>query len=218
MTKLEKLIKEHCPNGVEFVLLGEIIDYEQPAKYIVKSTDYNEEFKTPVLTAGQTFILGYTDEKDGIYKASKKNPVIIFDDFTTSFHWVDFNFKVKSSAMKMLTLKNKNTTDFRYIYYAIKCIHYQPDFSKHERQWIARYSQFKISLPPLLVQQEIVRILDKYTELEIEMEEKLKVELEIRKKQYACYRNLLLTFNINSDIMSETEHRTQNTEHRTQNT
>lgn len=94
--------------GVEknkYVELGELLSYEQPGKYIVKSTEYNNLYQTPVLTAGQSFILGYTNEIDGIYKANVHNPTIIFDDFTTSFHWVNFDFKVKSSAMKMLRLK-----------------------------------------------------------------------------------------------------------------
>ncbi|MEC3880879.1 hypothetical protein [Parapedobacter sp. 10938] len=73
---------------VEWKPLGEVADYEQPTKYLVKSKNYNDEFKTPVLTAGKTFILGYTDETKGVYKASE-TPVIIFDDFTTANKWVD---------------------------------------------------------------------------------------------------------------------------------
>ena len=72
MSKLEELIKELCPDGVEYDKLDSVIDYEQPTKYIVKDTNYNDSFKTPVLTAGQSFILGYTSEVDGIYVASKK--------------------------------------------------------------------------------------------------------------------------------------------------
>jgi len=93
MTKLERLVNELCPNGIEYVPLGDVLDYEQPGRYIVNSTDYNDDYKIPVLTAGQSFILGYTDEQSGIYHATKENTVIIFDDFTTSFHWVDFPFK-----------------------------------------------------------------------------------------------------------------------------
>lgn len=104
-SKLEELIAELCPNGVEYKKIGDIADYEQPTKYIVKSTKYDDSFATPVLTAGQSFILGYTDELDNIYLASKDNPVIIFDDFTGAIQWVDFPFKVKSSAMKMITAK-----------------------------------------------------------------------------------------------------------------
>ena len=62
------------------------MNYEQPTKYIVSKAEYNNNFSTPVLTAGKSFILGYTNENNGIYKANKKNPTIIFDDFTTSFH------------------------------------------------------------------------------------------------------------------------------------
>ena len=191
MKNLETLIQELCPNGVEFVKLGDVLDYEQPTKYIVKCKDYQNE-GMPVLTAGQTFILGYTDETNGIFEASKENPVIIFDDFTTSFHWVDFNFKVKSSAMKMLRVLSEREVSFRFVYYAMKCIKYQT--LEHSRQWISKYSQIEIPLPPIEVQTEIVRILDKFTSLEAELEAELKAELDCRKRQYEYYRDKLLSF------------------------
>lgn len=191
MKNLETLIQELCPNGVQFVKLGDVLDYEQPTKYIVKCKDYQNE-GMPVLTAGQTFILGYTDETNGIFEASKENPVIIFDDFTTSFHWVDFNFKVKSSAMKMLRVLSERDVSFRFVYYAMKCIKYQT--LEHSRQWISKYSQIEIPLPPIEVQTEIVRILDKFTSLEAELEAELKAELDCRKRQYEYYRDKLLSF------------------------
>ena len=187
MKNLETLIQKLCPDGVEFVKLGDVLDYEQPTKYIVKCKDYQNE-GMPVLTAGQTFILGYTDETNGIFEASKENPVIIFDDFTTSFHWVDFNFKVKSSAMKMLRVSSEREVSFRFVYYAMKCIKYQT--LEHSRQWISKYSQIEIPLPPIEVQTEIVRILDKFTSLEAELE----AELDCRKRQYEYYRDKLLSF------------------------
>lgn len=187
MKNLETLIQELCPDGVEFVKLGDVLDYEQPTKYIVKCKDYQNE-GMPVLTAGQTFILGYTDETNGIYEASRENPVIIFDDFTTSFHWVDFNFKVKSSAMKMLRVSSEREVSFRFVYYAMKCIKYQT--LEHSRQWISKYSQIEIPLPPIEVQTEIVRILDKFTSLEAELE----AELDCRRRQYEYYRDKLLSF------------------------
>ena len=101
MNILEEI--QNC--SVEWKELGEVIEYEQPTKYIVSSKAYDDSDEIPVLTAGQSFILGYTNEKDGIYQASKSNPVIIFDDFTTSKQWVDFKFKVKSSAMKNVNNK-----------------------------------------------------------------------------------------------------------------
>ena len=87
--------------------LRDIFKYEQPQPYIVASTEYDDSYLTPVLTAGQSFILGYTNEENGIKKASQDNPVVIFDDFTTSSQYVDFSFKVKSSAMKLLSLLDK---------------------------------------------------------------------------------------------------------------
>ena len=81
------------PKGWEKVKFEDVLKYEQPSKYIVKSTKYNNDYKTPVLTAGKGFILGYTNETDGIFKDT---PVIIFDDFTTSSQYVNFHFKVKS--------------------------------------------------------------------------------------------------------------------------
>jgi type I restriction enzyme S subunit len=101
---------------VEWKPLGDVADYEQPIKYLVSSKNYDDRFKTPVLTAGKTFILGYTDETEGIYKASE-SPVIIFDDFTTANKWVDFDFKAKSSAMKMITSKDESKALIKYIYY-----------------------------------------------------------------------------------------------------
>lgn len=191
MTKLETLIRKLCSDGVVFVKLGDVLGYEQPTKYIVKCKEYQDK-GLPVLTAGQTFILGYTDEQDGIFEASKENPVVIFDDFTTSFHWVDFNFKVKSSAMKMLRVQSKKEVSFRFVYYAMKCIKYQT--LEHSRQWISKYSQIEIPLPPIEVQTEIVRILDKFTSLQAELEAELEAELDCRKRQYEYYRDKLLSF------------------------
>jgi type I restriction enzyme S subunit len=181
MNDLEKLIQELCPQGVSYVEIGTSVNYEQPTKYIVNSTKYDDTYKTPVLTAGQTFVLGYTDETQGIYPASKENPVIIFDDFTGAFKWVDFPFKVKSSAMKILTA-NEEKAMLRYVYHFMGALNFTSD--EHKRLWIATYSKFKMPLPPLPVQREIVRILDNFTELT--------AELTMRKKQYEYYREKLL--------------------------
>lgn len=189
MSRLEELIQEYCPDGVEYVRIGSIVKYEQPGKYIVHSTDYSDSFSTPVLTAGQSFILGYTAEEDGHYIASEENPVIIFDDFTGAFKWVDFEFKVKSSAMKILTA-NKTKTTIRYVYHLMGKLNFTS--TEHKRLWIATFSEFLVPLPPLPVQEEIVRILDSFTQLTTELQEKLDAELQARKKQYEYYRDALI--------------------------
>ena len=124
--------------------LGKIFDYEQPQPYIVDSTDYNDSFDTPVLTAGQSFILGYTDEKNGIKNACPQNPVIIFDDFTTSSHYVDFPFKVKSSAMKLLSLCCEED-DVYCAFNVLQNIDYIP--ATHERHWISIFSNLDVLMP-----------------------------------------------------------------------
>lgn len=184
MSKIERLIEELCPDGVEYKKIKDIANYEQPSKYLVKSTEYKDSNKIPVLTAGQTFILGYTDETKGIYCASKKEPVIIFDDFTGAFKWVDFPFKAKSSAMKMITVKKGFL--IRYLYHIMGYLNFSSN--EHKRLWINKYSELYIPVPPLSIQEEIVRILDSFTELKAQLEE----ELEARKKQYEWYRNELL--------------------------
>ena len=186
MNKIAELISRLCPDGVEFKTLDSLVSYVQPGPYIVSSTEYDAHYSTPVLTAGQSFILGYTNEEEGIYNASSQKPVIIFDDFTTSFHWVDFDFKVKSSALKILKIKDKQEADFRYIYMAMKTIHFIP--TNHMRHWISLYSKFEIPLPPLNIQKEIVSILDSFTSLI----DKMKQEVEMRKKQMEYYREKLL--------------------------
>ena len=132
--------------------LGDILQYEQPQKYIVSSTNYDDSFEIPVLTAGQTFILGYTNESEGVKEASPNKPVIIFDDFTTSSHYVDFPFKIKSSAMKLLTLTNERDNIY-FAFEALQNLNYVPQ--NHERHWISIFSDFDISIPSYGEQQKI---------------------------------------------------------------
>lgn len=177
-----------CPR----VPLNGLLKYEQPTKYLVSSKDYDDSYPTPVLTAGKTFILGYTNETEGIYPASEEEPVIIFDDFTTAFKWVEFPFKAKSSAMKILTLKSGTNSLFKYVYYAMQCIVYNS--SDHARQWISKYSNIEIPLPSSEEQQRIVDILDRFDALTTSLSEGLPAELAARRSQYEYYRDQLLSF------------------------
>ncbi|MGB4594673.1 MAG: N-6 DNA methylase [Anaerolineaceae bacterium] len=139
------------------VELESILDYEQPTDYIVDNINYSPDFPTPVLTAGKTFILGYTNEAKGIY--SKELPVIIFDDFTTAIQLVNFPFKVKSSAMKILHANTK-LVNIKYAFYMMQRITFNS--STHKRYWISEYSKIPIPLPPLEVQREIVKEIEGY--------------------------------------------------------
>ena len=124
--------------------LGDLLQYEQPQKYIVVSSEYDDSFDIPVLTAGQSFVLGWTNEKTGIKKASSENPVIIFDDFVTSSHYVDFPFKIKSSAMKLLSSTN-STIDIDFSFNLLNQINYVP--ISHMRHWISMFAQFNVYAP-----------------------------------------------------------------------
>jgi type I restriction enzyme M protein len=145
----------------DLVELSEVLEYEQPTKYIVESTDYDDSFKIPVLTAGKSFLLGYTHEIDGVF-AREKLPVIIFDDFTTATKFVDFPFKVKSSAMKILHPKRDKALP-EFIYYTMQNMNFK--VNEHKRHWISQYSKLQIPLPPLSVQEEIVAEIDGYQKI-----------------------------------------------------
>ena len=133
--------------------LGDIFKYEQPQAYIVESTEYDDRFQIPVLTAGQRFVLGYTDEDFGIKNANHRNPVVIFDDFTTSSHYVDFPFKVKSSAMKLLSLVN-GKDDIHCAYNVLQNIGYEP--VSHERHWISTFAKFNVYMPKNSTEQKCI--------------------------------------------------------------
>ena len=173
--------------------LGEVADYEQPTKYLVASKNYDNKFDIPVLTAGKTFLLGYTDETDGVYKASE-SPVIIFDDFTTANKWVDFDFKVKSSAMKIITSKNEQDILLKYVYYWLNTLPSSLTDGDHKRQWISNFTNKEIPIPPLPEQEKIVAILDKFDTLTHSISEGLPHEIVLRRKQYEYYREQLLAF------------------------
>lgn len=163
--------------------LEELLEYEQPTAYIVSSTDYSDNYKTPVLTAGKSFILGYTNETAGIFD---RLPVIIFDDFTTAIQYVNFPFKVKSSAMKILHI-NKDLVHPKYIFYRMQVIQF--DHSTHKRYWIQQYSKIKVKLPSLPEQERIVaRIEELFSELDKAVE-----TLNTTKQQLAVYRQAVIT-------------------------
>ncbi|MCQ2844989.1 restriction endonuclease subunit S [Helicobacter pylori] len=166
------------------VRLGDILSYEQPTKFLVATTQYLQKGFTPILTAGKTFILGYTNDKHGIYT---NIPVIIFDDFTTDSKMVNFPFKVKSSAIKILSLRDNNQADLKYIYEKLTLLKHQ--VTDHKRYWIDKFSNFEILLPPLNEQIAIANIL---SALDHEI-----ISLKNKKRQFENIKKAL-----NHDLMS----------------
>ena len=140
---------ENLPDGWGVCRLEDIVDYEQPTAYIVNSTSYNDSYPIPVLTAGKSFIIGYTNEVKGIYS---QLPCIIFDDFTTDSKFVDFPFKVKSSAMKILQVRKD--VEIEYVAMFMNTTRLISD--THKRYWISEYSKLTIPIPPKAEQKRIV--------------------------------------------------------------
>ncbi len=147
------LLQKNIPTGWKIKKIKNLLDFEQPTKYIVKSSNYIPNGKIPVLTANKSFILGYTNETDGVYA---NTPVIIFDDFTTDSKYVDFPFKVKSSAIKILTNRDKNT-DLKFIYEIMKSFNFP--IANHKRHYISQYQELDIVIPSIKEQKKIANIL-----------------------------------------------------------
>ncbi|MBS0645519.1 MAG: restriction endonuclease subunit S [Verrucomicrobia bacterium] len=173
---------ETLPKGWTIAKFEDLLDYIQPTNYIVKSTDYKDTYPTPVLTAGKSFIKGYTNETDGIFT---KLPTIIFDDFTTATQFVNFPFKVKSSAMKILQ-PICDLVNIKLAYYYMQTIHLKGE--THKRFWISEYSQIPVPLAPLNEQK---RILAKLEQLLTDLDKGVEY-LETTKQQLKVYRQAVL--------------------------
>lgn len=174
--------KVDLPKGWTIAKFEDLLDYIQPTNYIVKSTEYKDTYKTPVLTAGKSFIKGYTNETDGIFNSL---PTIIFDDFTTATQFVNFPFKVKSSAMKILQ-PSCDLVNIKLTYYLMQIQNIKGE--THKRFWISEYSQLPVPLAPLNEQK---RIIDKIEELITDLDKGIEY-LETTKKQLTVYRHAVL--------------------------
>ena len=186
LTGKKRLLDE---NGVKFsdewqrIELGLLLDYQQPTPYLVESTAYSDSYETPVLTAGKTFILGYTNESSGIYQ--DQLPVIIFDDFTTDSKYVNFPFKAKSSAMKILTAKKG--VSIKFVFEAMQMLQFT--VGGHQRHWISIFSNLVIPLPNIKEQQQIAEVLS-LADQEIET---LQKKLDCLKQEKKALMQQLLT-------------------------
>lgn len=174
--------KNNLPPSWTVAKFEDLLDYIQPTEYIVASTEYDNNYKTPVLTAGKSFIKGYTNETNGIFDAL---PVIIFDDFTTATQFVNFPFKVKSSAMKILR-PTSDLVNIKLSFYFMQTVHIKSE--THKRYWISEYSKLPIPLPPVNEQK---RIFDKIEQLITDLENGIQY-LKEAQNQLKVYRQAVL--------------------------
>lgn len=154
----------------------ELLNYEQPQKYLVSDTNYINE-GTPVLTANKGFLLGYTDEQNGVYKASADRSVVIFDDFTCDSKFVDFNFKIKSSAIKLLTPKNGDSLQF--IFWAMQNIN--TEIGEHKRHYLSEYQYNTVEMPSIEEQYLIVETIQDFDDYLEKVQEKLEATRQLKK-------------------------------------
>ena len=162
-------------------VVGDVLDYEQPQPYIVENTEYTAE-GIPVLTANKAFVLGYTSETNGIYD---KGDCILFDDFTLDCKYVDFPFKVKSSAIKILTAKNKEL--LRYTFEFLKYLDLSTD--EHKRHYIAETQNQGIILP---TEQMVKTIAHIFSTLSLRMETAVKQRNVFEKQKQYLLRQMFI--------------------------
>lgn len=174
-------------------IFEDLLHYEQPTRYIVDSTEYDSKFKTPVLTAGKTFIIGYTNEVNGIFD---NLPVIIFDDFTTSSQFVNFPFKVKSSAMKIL-LPSTDLVNIKFLFFLMQATRIRND--THKRYWISEYAKKSLLLPPLSEQRAIVA---KIEQLFSDLDNGI-ADLKKAREQLKIYRQAVLKKAFSGELTRE---------------
>ncbi|NUM72561.1 MAG: restriction endonuclease subunit S, partial [Ignavibacteriaceae bacterium] len=187
MSRISELIQELCPDGVEYIKLKTLIDKQiiinvkAPVK--LKKENYKLSGKYPIIDQGQNYIVGFSDDDSSLVP---KGLYVIFGDHTENFKFADFPFIQGADGIKILRT-TRQFLDTRYFYYALESYYLKTGGYTRHYSFLMDTS---IPIPPLEIQEEIVKILDNFTQLEAELE----AELEARKKQYEYYRNKLLSF------------------------
>ena len=183
MSKLKNLIAELCPNGVEFKPLGEIAEMQRGTS-LTKKNSVGGNY--PVISGGRepAFYCNQYNREGETITVAGSGAGAGFVQFWNQKIFVNDAFSVKGTE-KILT---------KYIYYCLTNLQKEIYATKKgggvPHVHISSIENFKIPVPPLEVQAEIVRILDTFTKLTA----KLTAELALRKKQYEYYRDKLLTF------------------------
>ena len=191
MTKLDELVQELCPDGVEFVSMNELLKRKQISTITptikVKRNDYLDIGETPIISQEIEYISGYCNFHD---KNIPCGNYVCFGDHSEHIKYINFSFVQGADGLKIMRT-NESTISSRYLFHALSSKYQR--HNNYERHF--KYlTDTIIPVPPLPVQREIVRILDNFTEHITELTEQLNLELTARKKQYEFYRDKLLTF------------------------
>ncbi|WP_304228271.1 restriction endonuclease subunit S [Phocaeicola plebeius] len=192
MSKLQELIKKLCPDGVEFRKLGEVCEIYtggEPPKDTIKGDNKDEKHVYPVWANGKE-VYGYSST----YKIDKDATVISSIGANTGSIYFRKAYFTPIIRLKVLVPKNNNLIS-KYLYYYLSTVTFVVKSSSVPNMNANEVKKLEIPLPPLEVQNEIVRILDTFTSHTAE----LQAELQARKEQYEYYRNKLLTFDENDE-------------------
>lgn len=183
MTNLETLIQELCPDGVEFVKLGECCTFKRGTTITAKNAIAGD---VPVLAGGQ---------KPAYYHnvSNRAGETIVVAGSGAYAGYVSY-WTIPVFLSDSFSVQPDNRLVVKFVYYFLKNIQ-QKIFATKKGSGVphvhgSSIAKFEIPLPPIEVQTEIVRILDKFTSLEAELE----AELDCRKRQYEYYRDKLLSF------------------------
>lgn len=179
MSRLDELIKELCPDGVEYKSINDLIDSNQiytiTPSIKIKRNDYKQSGLVPIISQEEEYISGYYEKSDERIVAGE---YVCFGDHSEHIKYINFRFVQGADGLKIM--KTARTIKAKYYYYAV-CSYY-----KRMNNYARHFSNFKaitIPIPPLPIQEEIVKILDKFTDYVTE----LQAELQARKLQYQHY-------------------------------
>lgn len=210
MSKLDELLRELCPNGVEYKKLGEIATVLRGAsprpikKYITNDSDGVNWIKIGDVPVGSKYITQSEEKitKEGAEKSRyvRKGDFILSNSMSFGRPYIlAIDGCIHDGWLSISNFKDVFLSD--YLYYLLSSSAIQQEMKKRASFGGAVQNlnadivkALVLPVPPIEVQSEIVRILDDYTENVVELQNQLALEITARQRQYTFYRNKLLTF------------------------
>ena len=226
MNKIEKLIKEFCPDGVEWKKLGEVANcFSGGTPKTGNSNFYDGEI--PWLRSGEINFNVITKSernitKEGLEKSSakmiRKNSVVLAMTGATVGKSAVIEFDTSSNQSVAAIETNNEIINYKYLYYFLA-----REYSNLKKLGqgtltslnLSIIKNIKVPIPSIETQEKIVKILDSYTKYITELQEKLKIELQARNKQYNYYRDMLLSEDYLNKILNKIFIQSNNVIHKT---